>query len=107
VEAHLADGERPPRQRDLGALDGKRRAAAPIGDAQALERERGSQPPPSTLDAPHRHGRARRLLDRGDDIGPVVVDGGKRDVAQPKHQRGEGDDEEGRGARCQAENDSR
>ncbi len=107
VEAHLPDEERPPRKSDIGALDRERRAAAAIGDAQSFEREGWAQPAPAAADSAHRNRGAGGLLDGGDDVLSIAVDRRQRDIAQPQHQRGENDDEEGRAAQGEADKDAR
>jgi hypothetical protein len=107
VEAHLAHGERPPREDDVRALDGKRGAPAAIGHVQALEGERRAQAAPAAFDALHGNRGAGGLLETRDDVPAVIVHRRKRDVAQPQDQGREGDDQERRGARCQAQDDAR
>ena len=106
-EAELPRQQRPPRDRHLGALEGKGGLAVAVRDGEALERHARPQALPRAGDAARRDLHARGLLDGGDDVVAIAVDVGERHIAHPKQGHGEGDEEDSRDARSQAKDGTR
>ena len=102
LEAQFAGQQRPPRQRDLGALELEHRVAAPVGHLDAGDGEPRPQALPAGGDIAQRHGEARGAGHGGRDLLAPVVHAREHGVAQEHHrqqeQREHGHGEGGRGS---------